>query len=136
VADHERQSEQPELEEVQRPRERLQPLVVEGGRDHERDQSDARPHQAANECRSAGEHRLTLLDAVRVGHDQAEDRQEAGVGGQLQVEGPPGRTDRAGSPIGDARRLGADHAHDVSLSGWLRVIGISSTGRSCRASAG
>ena len=55
VADGEGQDQQPELQAVDRPGQRLEPAVVERGRDHEHDDRDARPHQPAREGRPAVE---------------------------------------------------------------------------------
>ena len=52
-----------------------------------------------------------VLDAVRVGHDEPDRGEQAGVRGELQVERPPRGPDRLGCPIGDADRLGSDDAH-------------------------
>ena len=59
AADRERHDEQAELDQVQRPRERLQPVVVEGGRDEEHRNRDRGPHQGAEE------HRAAIEDADR-----------------------------------------------------------------------
>ena len=91
--------------------ERLEPAVVEGGREDEGDGGDARPHQPAREGRSRLERGRSALDAVRVGHDEPDRDQQGGVRRELEVERAPGGADGLGSPVGDAGRLGSDDAH-------------------------
>ena len=57
------------------------------------------------------ERRRAVLDAVRVGHHEADRDQQRRVDDELQVERAPRRPDGLGGPVGDARWFGSDDAH-------------------------
>ena len=50
---------------------------------------------------------------VGIGHDETDGHQQTRVGDELQVECPPGGADRLRCPIGDARGLGSNDAHQL-----------------------
>ena len=111
VADGEGEHEQPEVDDVDRPDQRLEPAVVERRRGDEHDDRQAGPHEGPREDRAAVHDRLAGLDAVRVGHDQPEHAQQGRVGRELQVVGAPDRPDGPCGHIGEAAWLGPHHAH-------------------------
>ena len=86
AADRESDDEEPELHEVQRPRERLQPVVVERGRGQEHGQRDRGPHHCPQERGSAVEDPDARCGRIAVGHREAEAQQERSVRRELEVE--------------------------------------------------
>ena len=111
AAEREGEHEQPEVHEVDRPRERLEPAVVEQRREDEHDHPEARPHERTRERRAAVEGGLPRLDAVRVGHDETDRAEQRHVRRELQVVGAPDRPDGPRGHVGEAVRLGPHHAH-------------------------
>ena len=109
AADREREHEQAELDEVERPRERLEPVVVERGRDEEDGDRDGGPHERAEEHRAAVEDADAAGRRVAVGHRQPEARQQRGIDHELEVERRARRTlDARGRPnaLGASARAG------------------------------
>ena len=104
----ERQHQQPEVDEVDRPHEGPEPAVVDGGGDGEGHDGERQPHQAAREQRAGRERRPV---AVREGHQQAHHDQRERVERQLDVEHGPDVVDRAAAQAADACRLETQRAH-------------------------
>ena len=88
----------PRLHEVQRPPERLEPAVVERGRDDEGDDRDAGPHQPAREhrARSAGGRRPRCSSTPSPARPRQQRRVSRRAGGRTRSRR---RTDAAG-PVG------------------------------------
>ena len=85
-ADDQRHDQQADADQVDRPRERAQPAIVERGGDGEGDDRDREPHQAAGEGRSRIER---AAGAVGPRHQQADDGQGDGEERQRHVERLP-----------------------------------------------
>src|SRR3972149_2340661 len=112
--DGEGEAEEAELDRIDRPRERLEPVVVERGRHGEDDERDPRPEETAQEDRAAGERPVAAGDGVAVGHREAEKGQQDRVGHQLEVEGAPDRPDGPCRPVGDSGLPRVDDAHRLA----------------------
>ena len=102
--DHERDDEQADREQVDRPRERAQPVVVGGRRQREHDHGERQPDEAAHEERARLQR---VAGAVRERHEQADDGQRQRVERELKVEAVPAALSLAGAERPDARGLEA-----------------------------
>ena len=126
AADRERDDEQPELHDVQRPRERLEPVVVERGRGQEHGERDRGPHHRPQERRSAVEDADARRGRVAVGHREPEAQEQRGVRRELEVERAPDGADAARDELAPARRGGRCRG---SRPGWTLIPAPGSRGR-------
>ena len=89
AADREGDDEQAELDDVQRPRERLEPVVVECGRGQEHGEGDRGPHHRPQERGPAVEDSDAFGGGVAVRHREPEAQQQRRVRRELEVERAP-----------------------------------------------